>query len=132
AQRTDLTGHAKLDLAVKSSPATATVVDRLSGTFAFTGPHVAAAGYEARDVKAAGKIEGPRITLDGRAAAYGGTATARGFIVTPSKGRALAVDLRGAADHVDLRNLPASTGVPKLASNLAVSEYHITGQGSSI
>ena len=70
--------------------------------------------------------------LDGRAAAYGGTATASGFIVTPAKGRAVAFDLRGAANHVDLRNLPASTGVPRLATNLSVSEYHITGQGPSI
>ena len=131
AQRTNLTGHAKLDLALKSTPASAPVTDRMSGTFTFAGPHVVAAGYEAQDVKLSGKIDGPKITLDGRAAAYGGTATARGFIVTPAKGRALAFDLRGAADHVDLRNLPASTDVPRLATNLSVSDYHITGQGSS-
>jgi autotransporter translocation and assembly factor TamB len=132
AQRTDLTGHAKLDLALKSTPANAPVADRMSGTFAFTGPHVVAAGYEARDVKLSGKVDGSRITLDGRAAAYGGTATARGFIVTPANGRALAFDLRGAADRVDLRNLPASIAVPRLATNLSVSDYHITGQGTSI
>src|SRR4051812_21460415 len=131
AQRTDLTGHAKLDLALKSNPANAPVTDRMSGTFAFTGPHVVAAGYEARKVKLSGKIDGGRITLDGGAAAYGGTATARGFIVTPAPGRALAFDLRGAAEHVDLRSLPSTTGVP-LATNLSVSEYHVTGQGTSI
>src|SRR3954469_24115323 len=131
AERTDLTGHAKLDLALKSAPANAPVADRMSGTFAFTGPHVVAAGYEARKVKLSGKIDGGRITLDGGAAAYGGTATARGFIVTPAPGRALAFDLRGAAEHVDLRSLPSTTGVP-LATNLSVSEYHVTGQGTSI
>ncbi|HEU4939102.1 MAG TPA: translocation/assembly module TamB domain-containing protein [Vicinamibacterales bacterium] len=132
AQRTNLTGHAKLNLALKSAPATAPVADRMTGTFAFAGPHVVAAGYEARNVKLSGKIDGPKITLDGRAAAYGGSATARGVIVTPAKGRAIAFDLRGGAERVDLRNLPASTGAPRLATNLSVSEYHVTGQGSSI
>src|SRR3954463_1073610 len=132
AQRTDLTGHAKLDLALKSNPANAPVTDRMSGTFAFTGPHVVAAGYEARKVKLSGKIDGGRITLDGGAAAYGGTATARGFIVTPAPGRALAFDLRGAAEHVDLRSLPSTIGVPRLATNLSVTDYHVTGQGPSI
>jgi len=132
AQRTNLTGHAKLNLALKSEPASAPVPDRMTGTYAFAGPHVVAAGYEARNVKLSGKIDGPKITLDGRAAAYGGTATARGFIVTPAKGRAIAFDLRGGAERVDLRNLPASTGAPRLATNLSVSEYHVTGQGSAI
>src|SRR6185503_1336625 len=83
AQRTNLTGHAKVDLALKSEPATVPVGDRMTGTFTFAGPHVVAAGYEARNVKLSGTIAGPKITLDGRAAAYGGSATARGFIVTP-------------------------------------------------
>ena len=132
AQRTNLTGHAKVDLALKSEPATVPVGDRMTGTFTFAGPHVVAAGYEARNVKLSGTIAGPKITLDGRAAAYGGSATARGFIVTPAKGRAMAFDLRGAADRVDLRSLPTSVVVPRLATNLSVSEYHVSGQGTSI
>jgi hypothetical protein len=132
AQRTDLTGHAKLDLTMKSAPASAPVTDRISGTFAFEGPRVAAAGYEARDVQLSATFAGSRVSLNGRATAYGGTATARGFVVTPAPGRALAFDVRGAADHVDLRNLPAAAGVPRLATNLSVSEYHITGEGTSI
>ncbi|MEP6893045.1 MAG: translocation/assembly module TamB domain-containing protein, partial [Gaiellaceae bacterium] len=131
-QRTNLTGHAKLDLAMKSEPAGAPVMDRVSGTFAFNGPHVAAAGYDARNVRVSGSIAGPRITLDGRAAAYGGTAEARGFIVMPAPGRPLAFDLRGAASHVDLRELPASAGAPRIATNLAVSEYHVAGEGETV
>lgn len=131
-QRSDLTGHAKLDLALKSAPADAPVADRMSGTLSFTGPRVMAAGYEARDVRLSATLAGSRITLDGRAAAYGGTATAKGFIVTPAPRRALAFDLRGAADRVDLRNLPAAIGIPRLATNLSVSEYHVTGEGTSI
>ncbi len=132
AQRSDLTGHAKLNVVMKSAPASAPVTDRMSGTFAFNGPHVKAAGYEARNVNVTGTIAGPRITIDGRAAAYGGTATAHGFIVTPAPGRALAFDVRGSADHVDLRGLPASMGVPRLATNLSVADYHVAGEGQSI
>ncbi len=132
AQRSDLTGHAKLDVVMKSAPASAPAAERVSGTFAFTGPHVMAAGYDARNVNVRGTIDGPRITIDGRAAAYGGTATAKGFIVTPAPGRALAFDVRGTADHVDLRGLPASIGVPRLATNLSVADYHVAGEGQSI
>jgi autotransporter translocation and assembly factor TamB len=131
-QRTNLTGHAKLNVTMKSSPATAPAADRMAGTFAFNGPHVVAAGYEARNVDVFGAIAGPRISLEGRAAAYGGTATARGFIVTPAPGRALAFDLRGSAHHVNLRDLPATMSAPRLATNLSVAEYHISGAGASV
>jgi len=132
AQRTNFTGHAKLDVAMTSEPASAPVADRVRGTFAFRGPRVVAAGYEARNVNVTGTIAGPRITIDGRAAAYGGTARAKGFVVTPAPGRALAFDLRGTAEHLDLRALPASMGAPRLATKLSVSEYHINGSGQSI
>lgn len=132
AQRTNLTGHAKLDVAMKSAPASRAPIDRMTGTFAFRGPHVSAAGYEARDVKVSGTITGPRITLDGRALAYGGTATVRGFVVIPADHRALSFDLRGRADHVNLRGLPAATGAPALSTNLSVAEYHVSGEGASV
>ena len=132
AQRTDLTGHARLDLTMKSAPASAPAADRLNGTFAFEGPRVVAAGYEARNVKISGKVAGPRITIDGRASAYGGTAAARGLVVTPAPGRALSFDLRGSAEGVDLRRLPETTGAPQLATNLSVADYHVTGQGRSL
>ena len=85
ARKTDLTGHAKVDIKIPSQPAGVRVVDRLRGTFAFNGPHAVAEGYEARNVQVSGSLAGPRITLDAaRGAAYGGTFTARGFIVTPA------------------------------------------------
>src|SRR5436190_1408260 len=132
AQHSDLTGRATVDLVFASAPESAPAIDRLGGTFAFEGPTVVAAGYSASDVKVSGQLAGPRITLDGRAAAYGGTATGDGFIVLPAKGRPLAFDLKGRAAGVDLRKLPASTGVPKLATNLAVSAYHVTAAGGRI
>jgi len=132
AQRSEITGRTKLDLRIAAQPASAPITDRLAGTFTFTGPSVRAAGYVARDVHVSGTFEDSRVTLDGRAAAYGGTATARGFIGLPAAGRPLAFDLRGKAEGVDLRDLPAATGAPALETNLSVAEYHVTGQGGTI
>lgn len=132
AQRSDITGHAKVDLRMATEPSGAPAMDRLSGTYSFSGPRVQAAGYEARDVTVSGRLDGAKITIDGRAAAYGGTATANGFIVTPAKGRAIAFDLRGEADDLDLRNLPPETGAPALATNLSVVEYRVAGEAGTI
>jgi autotransporter translocation and assembly factor TamB len=132
AQRSDITGSARLNVRMASSPASAPVTDRLSGTFAFAGPAVAAAGYSATDVKLSGEFAGERVNLDARATAYGGTATAKGFIAPPAEGRELAFELRGAADNLDLRNLPAATGAPQLATDLSVAQYSIAGRGRSI
>jgi translocation and assembly module TamB len=132
AQRSDITGTADIDLKLASAPASRPLVDRISGDFTFEGPAVSAAGYEARNVRATGTLAGGRLTLDADAAAYGGTATAKGFIALPAPGRTLAFDLRGAANGVDLRNLPARLGVPKLATDLSVAEYLVSGQGVNV
>jgi hypothetical protein len=132
AQRTDLTGHAKVDIVFKSQPAGTPAFDRIRGTYAFSGPRAVALGYEARNVKVTGALDKARITLDGRGAAYGATATARGFIVTPAPGRPLAFDLRGKADNVDLRRLPPQTLAPQLATQLSIADYHVSGDGPSI
>jgi translocation-and-assembly-module (TAM) inner membrane subunit TamB-like protein len=132
ARKTDLTGHAKVDIKIASQPAGVRIVDRMRGTFAFNGAHAVAEGYEARNVQVSGSLDGPRITLDAaRGAAYGGTFTARGFIVTPAPGRQVSFDLRGKADNLDLRNLPAPLQVP-LATTLSVADYHVTGEGPII
>lgn len=131
-QRTEITGRADVDLRVASEPEAAPVTDRMAGTFRFAGPTVMAAGYRATAVRATGTIAGPRIEVDGRAAAYGGTATSRGHLVLPAEGRPLAFDLRGTAEGVDLRALPAQTGAPALATNLSVAGYHVAGQGPTI
>jgi autotransporter translocation and assembly factor TamB len=133
AQRSSITGHAQIDIDVAASPASAPIADRMKGSFVFNGPHVIAAGYEARNVRVRGTIAGPRIQLDGRAAAYGGTATAQGFIVTPSAPRRpLSFDLSGRADHVNLRGLPASVGAPDVVTDLAVARYHVRGAAGNI
>ena len=128
-QKTDLTGHADVDLEMPSAPASAPAFSRISGTYKFDGPRVVAAGYTATHVRATGGLSDGRITVDARAAAYGGTATARGFIAPTVGGSPLRFDLRGSAAGVDLRNLPAQTGAPDLVTDLSVSEYHVSGDG---
>jgi uncharacterized protein involved in outer membrane biogenesis len=125
-QRSHITGQGQIDLAI-----TGDGLDGARGTFTFAGPRVAVAGYEAANVRATGRVAGPRITVDGRANAYGGTATARGFIVTPAAGRALRFSLDGRAAGVDLRRLPPAVAAPKLATNLD-ARYHVEGSGGRV
>ncbi|MEO5896733.1 MAG: translocation/assembly module TamB domain-containing protein [Vicinamibacterales bacterium] len=131
-QRSDITGQAQIDVEVAATPHNAPFNERLAGTFTFAGARVVAAGYQARDVRVKGAIAGRRIELDGRAVAYGGTATAKGFIVTPTPGARVSYDLRGSANGVNLRNLPASTGAPVVTTSLSVASYHVRGEGSSV
>ena len=132
AQRSDITAKADLDVRLASGPAAAPVTDRLAGTFRIEAPSVSAAGYQASNVRLTGTAAEGRVSLDGSAAAYGGTATATGAVVLPARGRALAFDVRGAADNLDLRNLPRALGVPRLATDVSIAEYHVTGEGKTI
>jgi autotransporter translocation and assembly factor TamB len=132
AQKSSITGTAKLDLTVAEAPPDTPVLDRMSGSFQFDGPRAAAAGYEASNVHARGGFSRGRVTLDARAAAYGGTATASGFIAPPSARRPLSFDLRGSAENVNLKKLPASTQAPALETDLSVAQYHVTGAGRTI
>lgn len=132
AQRSDITGRARVDLKIAGTPEAAPVMERMSGSFAFRGPSVTAAGYTASNVDVSGQIAGRRIGLNGRANAYGGSATAKGFIVTPSEGRPLAFDLAGRAENLDLRNLPASVGAPRVETSLSIASYTVRGAGGEI
>ena len=132
AQRSDITGRASIDFQLAAATEGEPFVDRISGTFKFQGPSVTAAGYSGRNVRASGMFDDGRITFDGEAAAYGGTATARGFIRLPAGRRPLELDLRGKAENVDLRNLPARLGVPALETDLSVAEYEVSGMARAL
>src|SRR4030095_6929953 len=95
------------------------------GTYAVKAPHVKVAGYEARNVVASGRVDGSTIAVDGKANAYGGVATASGTIKT---GEQLALDLKGRAANLDLRNLPPQLNAPGVPSNLQFA-YTLTGRG---
>jgi hypothetical protein len=128
AQKSDITGHAKLDLKVASAPAGAAVMDRLRAHVVFDGPTVVAAGYRASDVRAATDITGRRIALDARVNAYGGSATAKGFIVTPkAAGDQTVFDLTGRASHISMSSLPPNINAPRIVTDLNPTAYHVTG-----
>ena len=48
AQRSDITGHARLDVEFPDTPAGAPLNERWKGTFAFSGPRVVAYGYDVK------------------------------------------------------------------------------------
>ena len=128
AQRSDITGSAKLDLKVPDAPASASALERLRAHVVFQGPTVVAAGYRASDVRATADVAGRRITLDARAKAYGGSATAKGLIVAPGPAaEPTQIDLTGSASHIDLAGLPANMSAPKVASDLNATAYHVKG-----
>ena len=129
-QRTDITGHARLDVDFPK-PAGVPLNEVWRGTFAFAGPRVVALGYDVKNVRATGTLAGRRINLDARGVAYGGTATARGFVISPAGQLPLSYDLRGTASGVNLRSLPESTGAPRVTTNLSLAQYHVRGQGRS-
>jgi uncharacterized protein involved in outer membrane biogenesis len=117
--KSDITGEARIDLALPSGRLP------LSGNYSVNASHVQVAGYEARDVKARGRIDGQTIRLDANAAAYGGRATATGTVRT---GTPLALDLQGHASNLDLRNLPPQLKAPGVPSNLDL-DYRVIGRG---
>ena len=128
AKTSDVTGRASLDVTIPEGG-----VDAMHGRFTFDGSRVAVAGYEARSVKATGRLDGPRVAIDGRAAAYGGAVTAKGFVITPgaSKARPLKFSLDGRVARLDLRRLPGSLNVPRLATDLTTA-YHVEGNGNLV
>ena len=131
AQHSDITGHARLDVEFPDTPAGAPLNERWRGSFAFSGPRVVAYGYDVSKVQVTGTLAGRRIDLNGRGVAYGGTASARGFVIAPSGGSPASYDLRGKASGINLRHLPASIAAPDVTTNLAVSEYLVRGHGST-
>jgi uncharacterized protein involved in outer membrane biogenesis len=122
-QKTDITGDAKIDLQAASF----SDANSLRGTVSLNAPRIVAAGFAASQVKGNVRIDGRRLTIDGRAAAYGAYATAVGRVVLPDRKNApVAFDLRGQARNVDLRRLPRRLNIPAAATNVN-GEYHVTG-----
>ena len=97
----------------------------VSGSYAADIDHVRIAGYEARRVVGNGRIDGTTIRVNARGNAYGGHATATGTVRAAAP---LALDLRGRASGVNLRNLPAAVNAPPATSDLQFA-YTVSGRG---
>ncbi|MDQ3487075.1 MAG: hypothetical protein M3468_04985 [Acidobacteriota bacterium] len=114
-----ITGHAEFDLLLglgRHFP---------RGAFTFSGPHVVYVGYEARDVRARGRLTEDRAELEhATAAAYGAPMNARGWIAIAAPYQ---FHLRGHARALDLRELPSMVPVPKIQSSLTF-EYDARGR----
>lgn len=127
AHRSDITADAAVDV----HGAAFADVDSLGGTVSLNAPRVAAAGLVAEQVKANARFAGRRVTIDGRANAYGASATAAGRVTLPEgKNDALGFDLRGQARHVDLGRLPPDLNMPPAATDVNAA-YHIVGSFAS-
>ena len=105
----DISGNARFDLMLPEG------TRPVRGSYAVSLDHVRIAGYEARNVVANGRLEGTTVRLNARGNAYGGYATAAGVVKASAP---VALDLRGRASGVDLRNLPTIVNVPKVTSDL--------------
>ena len=123
-----ITGEATFDLRFPS----ATEGFPIDGSFAFTGPSVAAYGYQATNVQATGALDGRFVRLDASANAYGGRATTKGTIARPGQGaRELSLELAGRVEGVDLRRLPQDLRVPALDTDLN-GTYELAGALTSL
>jgi autotransporter translocation and assembly factor TamB len=128
AQRSDITGDAKIDL----RGASLSDVDSLHGTLSLNAPRVAAGGLVAEQVKAKATIDGRRVALDARASAYGASATAVGRVTLPeTQHGTVAFDLRGQARHVDLRRLPRDFKLPSAATDVNAA-YRVAGTATNV
>ncbi len=121
--KSDITGQARFDLAL---PANGLLP--LHGTYTVNAGQVQVAGYEARNVVAEGRIDDRVIQVNARASAYGGRATGVGTVTT---GTEVALDLRGRAANVDLRNLPRVLNAPGIPSNLQFG-YVLSTRGRAV
>jgi hypothetical protein len=115
-QKSDISANARVNLHGEAL----SNVTRLHGTITLDSPRVVAAGYVAERIHADARINGRRISLDGRGAAYGTSATVAGDVTVPDLDeprRVVAYDLRGRANHVDLRKLPRQLKAPPAATD---------------
>jgi translocation and assembly module TamB len=121
-QTSDITANADVDLraAVPSD------LNSLRGSVRLKAPRIAAAGVIAEQIAADAHIQGRRIDIDARGAAYGMTSTAIGRVTMPEGREALSYDVHGRARHVDLGRLPRALNLPDAPTD-ANADYHVIG-----
>ena len=127
-QRSDITGNAHVDLRAESF----SNLNSLHGGVAIDSPRIVASGYTAGPLDAKAQIEGRRVALTAKAAAYGASATASGRVTLPdfadknAKTRPVAFDVNGQVRNVDLRRMPRELKVPPADTDVNAA-YHVAG-----
>jgi autotransporter translocation and assembly factor TamB len=121
-QTSDITASAHVDL----HAAGPSDLDSLSGSVRLDAPRIVVAGLTAGQTRVDAHIQGRRVDIDARAAAYGITTTAAGRITLTDGRRALSYDVRGRAQHVDLDRLPRELNLPAAPSDVN-ADYHVAG-----
>lgn len=126
-QKSDITADARMD--IRGEPFSD--LSSLRGSVSLRAPRIKAAGYVAGPLDARTQIDGRRVNLALRAAAYKATATASGRLTLPdfsadARSRPIAFDLRGRTRGLDLRQLPADLKAPR-AQTQVNADYHVSG-----
>ena len=129
-QKSDITADARVDLHGEAL----SNINALHGTVTLDSPRVVAAGYVAERVHANARIDGRQVGLDGRAAAYGASATVAGDVTLPDfdeKERTVAFDRpRPGARTSICVSCRAQLKVPPAATDVN-AEYHAVGSVGS-
>jgi hypothetical protein len=132
AQRSDITGQATLDMRMASAPENAPV-DRPDVRHLRV--HRAArrrGGVRGAERPRDGSLDGHASTSMGARRRTAARPPPAASSWRPRRAARWQFDLRGAADDVDLRDLPARRARPEMATNLSVAEYAVRGAGDNI
>jgi autotransporter translocation and assembly factor TamB len=125
-EKSDITADAHIDLHSEAF----SNLESLRGIVKLAAPRIVASGYTVEQVKADARLEGHLVAIDGRASAYGASATATGQVTLPKGKEPVSYDLHGQMTRVDLGRLPRDLKIPPAATDVNVA-YHVTGAGSS-
>jgi hypothetical protein len=127
-QKSDITANAHVDLHAQSF----SNLNSLRGGLALDSPRIVFAGYTAGPLDAKSQIDGRRVALTAKAAAYGASATASGRVTLPdlmdknAKAKPIAFDVSGQLRSVDLRRMPRELKIPPAETNVNAA-YHVAG-----
>ncbi|MEO8260165.1 MAG: translocation/assembly module TamB domain-containing protein [Acidobacteriota bacterium] len=126
AQKSDVTGTVRLDLQAE----TLSDLNSLRGSLHVDAPRVVAAGLTVEQIKGDAHIEGRRVDLDGRASAFGATATAAGRVTLPEGREPLSYVLHGQARRINLRQMPRDLNLPSAATDVN-GDYRVSGRNDA-